>query len=154
MPNTYTNLLFHIVYSTKCRKPFITPDWQDDLYGYIGGIIREQKGILLAVGGMADHVHLLAKLPPTIAVSDMLRLVKTNSSKWANERADIRDFEWQAGYAAFSVSESQGDRVRGYIRTQETHHRRQPFKDEYLALLRKHNIAFDERYVFEEEHIG
>jgi REP element-mobilizing transposase RayT len=154
MPNTYTNLLFHIVYSTKCRKPFITPDWQDDLYGYIGGIIREQKGILLAVGGMADHVHLLAKLPPTIAVSDMLRLVKTNSSKWANERADIRDFEWQAGYAAFSVSESQGDRVRGYIRTQETHHRRQPFKDEYLELLRKHNIAFDERYVFEEERIG
>jgi putative transposase len=154
MPNTYTNLLFHIVYSTKYRKPLITLDRQDDLYGYIGGIIREQKGILLTAGGMADHVHLLAKLPPTIAVSDMLRLIKANSSKWANERGDVTDFEWQAGYAAFSVSESQGGRVRGYIETQEAHHRRLPFRDEYLALLRKHNIEFDERYVFEEEHIG
>ena len=154
MPNTYTNLLFHIVYSTKYRKPLITPNLQDDLYGYIGGIIREEKGILLTAGGMADHVHLLARLPPTTAVSDMLRLIKTNSSKWASERDDVRYFEWQAGYAAFSVSESQTDRVRGYIQTQEEHHRRQSFKDEYLGLLRKHNIEFDERYVFEEEHIG
>jgi REP element-mobilizing transposase RayT len=76
MPNTYTNLLFHIVYSTKYRKPLIKPEWQDDLYGYIGGIIRAEKGILLTAGGTSDHIHLLAKLPPTIAVSDMLRLIK------------------------------------------------------------------------------
>jgi REP element-mobilizing transposase RayT len=154
MPNTYTNLLFHIVYSTKYRKTLIRPDWRDDLYGYMGGIIREEKGILLVAGGMADHVHLLAKLPPTIAVSDMLRLIKANSSKWANERNDVRYFEWQLGYAAFSVSESQANRVQDYIRSQEDHHRVQTFREEYLLLLRKHKIDFDERYVFEEEHIG
>jgi REP element-mobilizing transposase RayT len=76
MPNTYTNLLFHVVYSTKYRKPLIKPEWQDDLYAYIGGIIRAEKGTLLTAGGMSDHIHLLAKLPPTIAVSDMLRLIK------------------------------------------------------------------------------
>ena len=124
MPNTYTNLLFHIVYSTKYRKPLIDAKWQDDLYAYMGGIIREEKGILLCAGGMADHVHLLAKLPPTIAVSDMLRLIKTNSSKWLGERDDVRYFEWQEGYAAFSVSESQADRVREYVLHQEEHHRR------------------------------
>jgi len=154
MPNTYTNLLFHIVYSTKYRKPLIKAEWQDDLYAYMGGIIRAEKGILLCAGGMPDHVHLLAKLPPTIAVSDMLRLVKANSSKWLGERRDVAYFEWQAGYAAFSVSESQVERVRNYLRHQEEHHRTRPFKDEYLGLLRKHNIPFDERYVFEEEHIG
>ena len=154
MPNTYTNLLFHIVYSTKYRKPLIKAEWRDDLYGYMGGIIRDEKGTLLCAGGMPDHVHLLAKLPPTIAVSDMLRLIKANSSKWAGERDDVRYFEWQEGYAAFSVSESQVDRVRDYVLCQEEHHRTMPFKQEYLGLLRKHKIEFDERYVFEEEHIG
>ena len=103
---------------------------------------------------MPDHVHLLAKLPPTLAVSDMLRLIKTNSSKWANERDEVRNFEWQVGYAAFSVSESQADRIRRYIQSQAEHHRTMTFREEYLALLRKHKIEFDERYVFEEEHIG
>jgi len=154
MPNTYTNLLFHIVYSTKYRKPLIGSPWQDELHGYIGGIIRSEKGVFSTAGGMPEHVHLLANLPPTIAVSDMLRLIKTNSSKWANERDDVRYFEWQVGYAAFSVSESQVDRVQRYIRTQREHHRRTTFREEYLALLRKHKIEFDERYVFEEEHIG
>jgi len=154
MPNTYTNLLFHIVYSTKYRKPLIQAEWRDDLYAYMGGIIRAEKGILLCAGGTSDHVHLLAKLPPTIAVSDMLRLVKANSSKWLGERDDVDYFEWQAGYAAFSVSESQVDRVREYVQHQEEHHRRILFNDEYLGLLRKHNIPFDERYVFEEEHLG
>jgi putative transposase len=154
MPNTYTNLLFHIVYSTKYRKPLIARPWQDDLYGYIGGIIRSEKGVLLTACGMTDHLHLLAKLPPTIAISDMLRLIKTNASKWSNERDDVRYFEWQIGYAAFSVSESQTGRLRRYIRTQEEHHRKISFREEYLALSRKHKIEFAERYVFEEEHIA
>ena len=154
MPNTYTNLLFHIVYSTKYRKPLIKPDWQDDLYGYMGGIIRDEKGTLLTAGGMPDHIHLFAKLPPTMAVSDMLRLIKANSSKWAGERDEVRYFEWQAGYAAFSVSESQAGRVRDYVRSQIAHHRIRTFKEEYVALLRKHKIEFDERYVFDEEHIA
>ena len=154
MSNTYTNLLFHIVYSTKYRKPLIKPAWRDDLYAYMGGIIRDSHGILLAAGGMADHVHLLAKLPPTIAVSDMLRLIKTNSSRWLRDREDVSYFEWQEGYAAFSVSESQAARVRQYIATQEQHHDAWKFEDEYLGLLRKHSVPSDERYVFDEEHIG
>jgi putative transposase len=152
--STYTNLLFHLIYSTKYRKPAIRPEWQDNLYGYIGGIIREQKGTLLKIGGVEDHVHLLAKLSPTIAISDVLRTIKTNSSKWINERGDVtRKFEWQSGYAAFSVSESQSPTVANYIDNQAEHHRKKSFEEEFLAILEKHNIEFDMRYVFEQEII-
>ena len=152
--STFTNLLFHIVYSTKYRKPVIEKSWQDDLYGYVGGIIRDHKGTLLCMGGVRDHVHLLAKLSPTIAVSDMLRLIKSNSSKMVNETMTPRiPFEWQPGYAAFSVSESQYPGVRKYILNQEEHHRKKSFEEEFIELLEKHNIAYDLRYVFEQEII-
>ncbi len=152
--STYTNLLFHIIYSAKYRKRSIRPEWQDDLYGYIGGIVREQKGTLLKIGGVEDHVHLLAKLSPTIAISDVLRKIKANSSKWVNERSDVtRKFEWQSGYAAFSVSESQMPSVSEYIANQEEHHRKKTFEEEFLAILNKHNIEFDMRYVFDKEII-
>ena len=152
--STFTNLLFHIVYSTKYRKRTIEKSWQDDLYGYTGGIIRDHKGTLLCMGGVSDHVHLLAKLSPTIAVSDMLRLIKSNSSKMVNETMTPRiPFEWQPGYAAFSVSESQYPRVRDYILNQEEHHRKRTFEDEFIELLEKHNIPYDLRYVFEQEII-
>lgn len=104
---------------------------------------------------MSDHVHLLARLSPTIAVSDVLRLIKTNSSKWVNERANATGrFEWQTGYAAFSVSESQVPKVRQYIQLQQEHHRERTFREELIGLLRKHNIDFDERNLFEETHIA
>ena len=153
--STFTNLLFHIIYSTKYRKPAIRSEWQDDLYGYIGGIVRDQKGTLLKIDGVDDHVHLLAKLSPTIAISDVLRKVKSNSSKWINERSDVsRKFEWQSGYAAFSVSESQIPAVAEYIANQAEHHRKKTFEVEFLEILKKHNIEFDMRYVFEQEVIG
>ena len=152
--SAFTNLLFHIVYSTKYRKPVIEKSWQDNLYGYTGGIIRDHKGTLLCMGGVMDHVHLLAKLPPTIAVSDMLRLIKSNSSKMVNDMLRPRiPFEWQPGYAAFSVSESQYPRVRDYILNQEEHHRKKSFQEEFIELLEKHNITYDLRYVFEQEII-
>ncbi len=152
--STFTNLLFHIVYSTKFRKPTIAPSWEDEMYGYIGGIIREEKGILLKIGGMPDHVHLLAKLSPTIAVSDMLRLIKTNSSKWVNERSDVSSaFQWQSGYGAFSVSESQVPIVSRYIENQKKHHRAKSFDEEFLEILKRHGIEYDLRYVFEQEII-
>ena len=152
--STFTNLLFHIVYSTKYRKPTIDTPWQDDLYGYVGGIIRENKGTLLCMGGVRDHVHLLAKLSPTIAVSDMLRLMKSNSSKMVNETIRPRiPFEWQSGYAAFSVSESQHSHVRDYIVNQEEHHRKKTFEAEFIELLQRHNITYDLRYVFDQEII-
>lgn len=150
--STFTNLLFHVIYSTKYRQPMIRSEWQDDLYGYIGGIVRDQKGTLLKIGGVEDHVHLLVKLSPTIAISDILRKIKSNSSKWVNERSDMsRKFEWQSGYAAFSVSESQMPAVGDYISNQAEHHRKTTFKREFLAILKKHNIEFDLEYVFEQE---
>ena len=153
--STFTNLLFHIIYSTKFRKPAIRSDWQDDLYGFIGGIVRDQKGTLLKIGGVEDHVHLLAKLSPTIAISDVLRKIKSNSSKWINERPDLnRKFEWQSGYAAFSVSESQMPSVFEYIANQADHHRKKTFEEEFIAILKMHNIEFDMRYVFEQEVIA
>ncbi len=152
MASTHTNLLYHIVYSTKYRQPLIAPSWQEDLHKYIGGIIRERDGIALDVGGMPDHVHILARLSPKLAIMDVLRDIKSGSSKWLNETGWIRGrFEWQTGYGAFSVSRSQVDHVAEYIRAQADHHRATTFRDEYLAMLRRHEIEFDERYVFEEE---
>ena len=153
--STFTNLLYHVIYSTKYRKPTIRAQWEDDLYGYIGGIVRDQKGTLLKCGGVDDHVHLLVKLSPTIAISDVLRKIKANSSKWINERQDVtQKFEWQSGYGAFSVSESQVPAVSQYIANQDEHHRKKTFEDEFLAILARHNIEIDMRYVFEQEVIA
>ena len=152
--STFSNLLFHIVFSTKFRKPTIEKAWQDELYGYVGGIIRENKGSLICMGGVKDHVHLLAKLSPTIAISDMLRLIKTNSSKMVNEQIRPKaPFEWQVGYGAFSVSESQVGKVKDYILNQGEHHRHRTFQEEFIATLERHQIKFDPKYVFEQEVI-
>ena len=152
--STFTNLLFHVVYSTKYRRPLIKPQWQNELYAYLGGILKQQKGTLLACGGVSNHVHLLAKLSPNVSISDALRLLKSNSSKWVNERDDIEiKFQWQPGYSAFSVSESVTDRVRQYIANQESHHARKSFEEEFIELLEKHRIAYDPKYVFEQEII-
>ena len=150
MSGTYTNLLYHLVFSTKNRIPLVTAGIREDLYSYIGGIIRGERGTLLEIGGMPDHVHLLVKLRPTISMSEMLNRIKAKSSKWVNEeRAKLRKFGWQEGYAAFSVSESQVRRVRAYTRNQDSHHRRQSFQDEFRALLDKHGIEYEERYLWD-----
>jgi putative transposase len=149
MSATHTNLLYHLIFSTKQRVPFITVTVQNELYQYIGGIVRGEKGVLLEAGGMPDHVHLLAKFSPTMAVSDMLRKIKANSSKWMNEKGRLRKFGWQDGYAAFSVSESQVPIVSRYIRNQATHHRKLEFKSELIALLKRHRIEFEERYLWD-----
>lgn len=152
--STFTNLLFQIIYSSKYRKSTIRSVWQDDLYGYIGGIVRDQKGTLLKIGGVEDHVHLMAELSPTIAICDVLRKIKSNSSKWINERSDVtRKFEWQSRYAAFSVSESQMPALAKYIANQAEHHRRKTFEEEFLAILQKYNIEFVMGYVFEQKVI-
>jgi REP element-mobilizing transposase RayT len=155
MASTFTSLTYHVVFSTKYRKNRITPALQEELYKYIGGVVREQKGVLLEIGGVADHVHLLTGFNPTVAVSDVVRLIKTNSSKWVNEKSDTtRKFQWQTGYATFTVSCSQVDIVRRYIQNQAEHHKTLSFRDEFLALLKRHGIEVDMRYVFEEEHVG
>jgi REP element-mobilizing transposase RayT len=149
MPNTYTNLLYHIVFSTKDRKPLITVDLQEELYKYIGGLIRAEGGVQLEIGGVADHIHILAKFKPAIAVADMLNKIKANSSKWAHEKKHRFEFGWQLGYAAFTVSESQVEHVCQYIRNQEEHHRRQSYQEEFVALLERHGVEYDPRYLWD-----
>jgi len=149
MPGTYTNLLYHIVFSTKERQPLITPDVKEELYRYIGGIIRAEGGKLLEIGGIEDHVHIVAKLKPAIAVSDALRLIKANSSKWTNEGKSKMRFAWQEGFGAFSVSESQVEPVAQYIRHQEEHHQVQTYREEFVSLLERHGVEYDPRYLWD-----
>lgn len=150
MAGTYTNLLYHLVFSTKNRKRTIAPTDEEDLHRYIGGIIHGIDGVSLEINGMPDHIHILAKLPPKIAVSDALRTIKANSSKWVNEtKTAMLKFGWQDGYSAFTVSKSQVDSVRQYIRDQKSHHRRRNFQSELRALLEKNEIEYDERYIWD-----
>ncbi|HVZ93211.1 MAG TPA: IS200/IS605 family transposase [Phycisphaerales bacterium] len=150
MPSTWSQLLFHFVFSTKQREPFIDPQLQPRLYDYIGGTIRGERGTLLAIGGAPDHLHLLVRWRTDAAVSELMRRVKGNSSLWVHETfPDRHHFAWQEGYAVFSVSKSQVSSVKQYIDSQEEHHRERDFKSELLALLRAHDVEFDERYVFD-----
>ncbi len=142
---SYTNLLYHIVYATKERAPLITQIFRPRLHEYLGGTVRGLDGIALEINGTSDHVHVLAKLRPTISVSDFLSQLKSGSSGWRKRQTAGR-FGWQARFAAFTVSESQVERVRRYIRTQEAHHRKQSFEVEFKALLRAHRIDFDEAH--------
>ncbi len=153
--STYTSLTYHVIFSTKYRKPHIVESVTEDVYSYIGGIIRGEKGSLLEIGGVEDHIHLLTGFRPTISVSDMLKLIKGKSSKWINEEGKTKSrFGWQAGYGAFTVSQSQIPIVRRYIQGQVEHHKTLSFKDEFLAILKRHNIEYDPKYVFETEHVG
>ncbi len=147
MAGTYTNLLYHIVFSTKNRIPLISTALKEEMYAYVGGIIRAEGRTLLEIGGVADHVHVLLKHKPTIAVAEILNRIKANSSKWVHEKRMSRAFAWQDGYSAFSVSESQVAAVRHYIQNQASHHERLSFKDELRALLERHGIPFEDRYL-------
>ena len=150
MPSSYTNLLYHLVFSAKERRPLITPELSADLYPYLGGIVRQEGGMLLEVGGMPDHVHLVARFRADLAVADMMRVIKANSSKWVNERASRAvDFAWQTGYGAFTVSGSQLPVVRRYVQRQEEHHRKRTFQEEFVAFLKKHGIEYDQRYLWD-----
>ena len=149
MASTLTNLLYHIVFSTKDREPLIRPAFRDNLEKYIAGIIRNEGGILLGIGGMPDHTHLITKFKPDRSISDMVRLIKANSSKWVNENhGDPGRFAWQSGYGAFSVSQSQLKALKAYVSNQESHHRTRSFQDEFRDFLTKHEIPFDEQYVW------
>jgi putative transposase len=150
MAGTFTNLLFHIVFSTKNRIPLIEGIVARELHPYLGGIINNQGGVALEINGMSDHIHMLVKLRPSRSVSEIVREVKSCSAKWMNEKKwKFRKFGWQDGYAAFTVSRSQVKVVREYVREQQAHHQSRDFKTEYLDLLRKHEIEFDETKVFD-----
>jgi REP element-mobilizing transposase RayT len=150
MAGTYTKLFYHIVFSTKHRRPLITSEIESDLHKYIGGIIRGIDGSCIEINGIADHVHFLAILPPKNAVSDALREIKSNSSKWLHEtKSDFGGFAWQDGFSAFSVSKSQVEPVQLYIRDQKNHHRQFNYQAELIGLLDKHGVEYDERYLWD-----
>jgi putative transposase len=144
MAHSFTDLLTHSIFSTKLRAPVISDEIRAELFAYVGGIVKHIKGKALLVNGMNDHVHMLIRLPPDVAVAECMRLVKANSSKWVHERWPERtNFEWQIGYAAFSVSLSQRDAVYRYIQKQQEHHRKRSFADEMNAIFKKYggNVA-------------
>lgn len=148
MSQSFTNLLYHLVFSTKDRRPLITLDYQPRLYQYIGGTIRGLGGDALGVNGTEDHVHVLARLRPDKSLSDVLRDLKAGASGWMHDVFPrLADFSWQRGYGAFSVSQSNLQQVQRYLREQKEHHQRISFRDEFIQFLRANEIEFDERYV-------
>jgi putative transposase len=148
VPSTHVSLHFHLVFSTKDRTPLITDDIRERVHAYLGGVIRGQGGVPLDVGGTADHVHLLIGLKATHCLADVLRTLKGDSSRWIHDEMRVQKFEWQEGYGAFAVSASNVAAVRAYVRDQERHHRKRSFQEEYREFLMKHEIAFDERYLW------
>jgi REP element-mobilizing transposase RayT len=150
VPQSLVSLNVHLVFSTKNREPFIDRELAPRLYGYVGGIVRNTGSVLLSIGGVADHVHLLVSLGRQTCIADLVRDVKSNSSGWVHDTfSDRARFAWQAGYGAFAVSVSLLDRVKGYIANQEEHHKKQTFKEEFREFLRQHGIEWDERYVWD-----
>ena len=145
---SYTNLKYHIVFSTKNRQPWLSADVKERLVKYVGGIIRNLKGVLVEANGPEDHIHIAAGVHPQVSISAFVRDVKSNCTTWVRQTfPELRDFAWQDEYAAFTVSQSQLPGVVDYIRRQVEHHRRMTFKEELRLLLEKHGIEFDERYL-------
>jgi len=149
MGSTLTNLVAHIIFSTKDRVPVIGESIQDRLYEYIGGIIRGERGVLLAVGSIPDHVHVLAKLRADQSMAELVKRIKGNSSRWINENHLITGhFGWQDGYGAFSVSQSQLAFVQQYVLDQKEHHKKRSFQEEFVDFLKKQGLEFDEKYLW------
>ena len=149
MAKTYTALFYHIVFSTKNRAPFIKPDIEERVWSYIGGVARKHGLTALQVGGVDDHIHALVMAGPVYAPSEIAQFLKGDSSKWIHEEFnDLRDFAWQDGYGAFTVSKSNISSVIEYIQNQREHHRKRSFQEEYLEFLQKHGVEYDERYLW------
>ena len=150
MAGTYSQLYIQVVFAVKSRENLIAKTWKDELHKYISGIItnKEQKAII--VNGMPDHIHAFIGLKPSMKISDLVRDIKNNSSNFINEKRFVRGkFSWQEGYGAFSYSHSHIENVYNYILNQEEHHKRRSFMEEYLELLKRFEIEFNEKYLFE-----
>ena len=144
MAHTHTNLLSHIVFSTQGHLPLITAEIMNELFAYMGALVKELKGKPIIINGISDHIHMLILLPPSVSISDAMRFVKANSSRWIKERFGTK-FAWQNGFGAFSVSRSNVDAVAKYIKDQEEHHRGFDFKTEFVSMLDKNDVEYDER---------
>lgn len=148
MSSTHTSLHYHFVFSTKHREPWFSATDLPRLHAYLGGVVRGLGGKPHAVGGVADHVHLLAGLKPTLAVADVMRQVKADSSKWIRQEWHRAAFSWQEGYGAFTVGAGDLERVRAYVLGQEDHHRVRTFQEEYVAMLQRGLVIFDDAHLW------
>ncbi|MBL0137689.1 MAG: IS200/IS605 family transposase [Bacteroidetes bacterium] len=150
MSGTYSKIYLHLVFSVKGRENLINPEWQDEIYKYIAGIIHNKGQKSIIVNGFSDHIHCLIGIKPSILISDLVRDIKNNSSKFINTKGFVKGkFQWQEGYGIFSHSESQIDKVYNYILNQNEHHRTKTFKEEYIELLSKFQIDFKTEFLFE-----
>ena len=151
MANTYHQLYVQTVFPVKYRKALIHPDWKSELQAVIGNLINETGCKTLIVNGMEDHTHCFFGLKPSTSISDVMKSVKAKSSKWINESGYLgRRFEWQKGFGCFSYSHSHMDAVYQYIKNQEKHHQQLSFREEYIIMLEKFGVVYDDRYIFEE----
>ena len=149
MSHSYVSSLYHCVFSTKERRKSMGPELREQLWPYLGGIARQNEMKALAVGGVEDHVHIVLSLPSRIEIAKAIQLIKGGSSKWVHDTFPRqRDFAWQQGYGAFSIGISQLDATIGYVNAQPEHHRRKTFEEEFLAILDRHGIVYDPRYVW------
>jgi putative transposase len=151
MADTYSQIYIHVVFAVKRRANMIPPEKKDELYKYITGIVTNEGQKLIAINGMPDHIHILIGLKPTKSLSDLVRDIKANSSRFINEKKwQPQKFEWQNGFGAFSYGHSQLTQIIRYIENQEHHHRKSSFKEEYAQFLHLYNIPFDPQYAFPE----
>lgn len=148
MPSTHLSLHYHLIFSTKERVASMQSDWRGRLHAYLGGIVNDLGGMSVTIGGVDDHVHLLIGLRATHRLADVLREIKSVSSKWVHEELNKPLFSWQEGYGAFTVSPSQLDAVKRYIANQEEHHHKKTFQEEYLEFLKLSGIEYDEKYLW------
>ncbi len=150
MANTYSQIFLQVVFAVKGRQNLIQPHWRDQLYKYICGIVKGKGQKVYAIGGTSDHIHLLLSIKPGIAISEIVRDIKANSSKWINDTGLLSGkFQWQEGFGVFSYGQSQIDGVIKYINNQEQHHTTRTFKQEYTELLERFNVDYDEKYLFD-----
>ncbi len=147
MPSTHTSLNIHAVFSTKERRPLVKDSFKEDLYGFIGGIVKKQNAVPLAIGGIDDHIHMLLGIPPTQRLDFLIRDIKANSSGWLRRKKDA-PFAWQEGYGAFSVSPDRVDGVSNYIWNQESHHKSRDYKDEYLNILDASGVPYKSEFLW------
>jgi putative transposase len=151
MANTYTQIHIHLVFAVRWRAGLVKAEWKDKLYAYITGIIQHYDHKVLAINGMPDHVHILFGMRPVQSLSDLKQDIKASSSKWINEKRFVKGkFEWQSGFGAFAVSKPEVGNVIRYIRNQEDHHGREAFRDEYRRMLEAYDVAYDDRYIFQD----
>ena len=150
MANTFSQIYIQTVFAVEGRLSLIRADFKEELYKYITGIVRNNGQKLISINGMSDHIHILIGLKPAMALADLVRDIKADSSNFINRKKWVRGkFSWQEGYGAFSYGHSQLDTIIRYIQNQEKHHKRRSFRDEYLTWLKKYEIAFEDKYVFE-----